>query len=111
MRAEPAPNSKLRSSPNVVRLCFKIAGTEGLDPRLSTISVWDASGARVDDGRGGVDPNDPKRRSLLATLKPIGSGGYTVTWRAVSSEYRDVATGTFQFTVVEESVTLRRRIA
>lgn len=48
MRADPAPNSTLRASPDVVRICFKIAGTEGLDSTLSIISVWDTSGARVD---------------------------------------------------------------
>ena len=109
MRANPAPNTTVRASPDVVRICFKIAGTEGLDRRHSIISVCDASGGRVDEGRGGVDPDDPKRRSLLARLRPLGPGVYTVTWRAVSSEHGDVATGTFQFTVAPWVVTPRRR--
>lgn len=109
MRADPAPNSIVRTSPDAVRISFKIVGTEGLDASLSTISVCDASGGRVDDGQGGVDPDDPKRRSLLTRLRPLGPGAYTVTWKAVSSEYRDVATGTFQFTVAPRVVTPRRR--
>ncbi len=109
MRSDPAPNSIVRTSPGAVRIRFKIAGTEGLDPTLSTISVCDASGARVDDGRGGVDPDDPKCRSLLVRVSPLPPGPYTVTWKAVSSEYGDVATGTFQFTVAPRIATHRSR--
>lgn len=54
----------------MVRIWFKIAGTEELDPKRSAVSVWDSRGRRVDDGKGGVDLDDMDRRSLLATLKP-----------------------------------------
>jgi methionine-rich copper-binding protein CopC len=98
-KAEPAPGSTLKKAPQVVRLVFNIAGTEELDPRLSAISVWDSRGRRVDDGKGGVDLQDLDRRTLVARLKPIGPGTYTVRWKAVSSEDKDVAQGSYKFIV------------
>jgi len=99
VRADPARGSTLATPPTVVRLWFQLGGEE-LDPRRSVVSVWDVRGRRVDDGKGGVDLDDLDRTSMIARLKPIGPGSYTVRWRAVSSPDGSVAQGSFRFTVV-----------
>ncbi|MDQ7859445.1 MAG: copper resistance protein CopC [Armatimonadota bacterium] len=95
VRAEPRPGSTARSAPRVVRAWFD----DELDPRRSAITVVDAKGARVDDGKGGVDLEDLDRRSMLARLRSIGPGTYTVRWTAVSADDGYVARGSFRFTV------------
>ncbi len=95
VRAEPAANSTLKTAPKAVRIWF----TQELDPKRSTLSVLDARNRRVDDGKGGVDLDDLDRKSMIARLKPLGSGKYTVRWRTVSAEDRDLGEGSFRFTV------------
>lgn len=95
VRADPAPASTVKVAPLVVRAWFD----DEINPKSSTIEVWDARGRRADDGRGGVDLNDMDRKSMQARLKPVGPGKYTVKWKAVSADDSDVAQGTFQFTV------------
>lgn len=99
LRAEPAPGSTVAASPKAVRLVFTLSPNEELDVQRSTVSVWDSHGRRVDDGKGGVDLNDLNRRTMIARLKPIGPGPYSVRWKAVSSPDLDVAQGTYKFTV------------
>ena len=95
LRAEPAANSTLKTAPKAVRIWF----TQELDPKRCTVSVSDARGRRVDDGKGGVDLNDLDRKSMIARLRPLGPGKYTVRWRTVSAEDRDISEGSFRFTV------------
>ncbi|MDQ7820789.1 MAG: copper resistance protein CopC [Armatimonadota bacterium] len=95
VRSEPAAGAVLRSAPREVRAWF----SEELDPGRSRLSVWDARGRQVDDGRGGVDLDDLDRRSMVARLRPVGPGTYTVRWRAVSADDGFVAEGQFRFTV------------
>lgn len=95
LRAEPAPNSTVKTAPRVVRAWFN----DELDPKHSTLIVTDRRGRRLDDGKGGVDLNDLDRKSMLAKLRPAGPGVYTVRWKAVSADDRYVAQGTFRFTV------------
>lgn len=95
VRAEPAANSTLKTAPKAVRIWF----TQELVPKRSTLSVLDARNRRVDDGKGGVDLADLDRKSMIARLKPLGPGKYTVRWRTVSAEDRDVIEGSFRFTV------------
>jgi methionine-rich copper-binding protein CopC len=95
LRAEPAPGSTVTTAPRIVRAWFN----DELDPRHSTLTVTDRRGRRVDDGKGGVDLDDLDRKSMLARLRPIGPGVYTVTWKAVSADDRYVARGAFRFTV------------
>ncbi|MGH2397974.1 MAG: copper resistance CopC family protein [bacterium] len=99
IRTDPSPGSVLSSSPRVVRLWFRIGGTEELHPRGSAVSVWDGRGRRVDDGKGGVDLNDLDRRSMIVRLRPIGPGTYTVKWKAVSTPDGSVTKGEFRFRV------------
>lgn len=95
LRAEPAPGSAVKTAPNVVRAWFN----DELDAKRSTISVTDARGRRVDDGKGSVDLNDMDRKSMVARLKPAGPGSYTVTWKAVSVDDGFVAKGSYRFKI------------
>jgi len=95
LRALPAPGATVTRAPTVVRLWFN----DELDVKRSGLSVWNARGQRVDDGRGGVDLTDLDRKSMKVALKPIIPGRYTVRWRAVSADDLFVSTGTFTFTV------------
>jgi methionine-rich copper-binding protein CopC len=93
--ASPAPGSAVKAPPRMVRAVFN----DELDPTRSRITVTDARGRRVDDGRGGVDLDDLDRKTLVARLRVIGPGRYTVRWRAVSADDGYVAQGTFWFVV------------
>ncbi len=95
VRAEPAPGTTVTAAPQAIRAWF----SDELDVRRSAISVWDDHGRRADDGKGRVDLNDLDRKSMVAKLKPVTPGRYTVKWRAVSADDLNVAEGTFQFTV------------
>ena len=95
VRADPPPGSTMKEPPRVVRAVFN----EELDVKRSAVSVTDARGLRVDDGRGGVDLDDLDRKTLIARLRAVRSGTYTVRWTAVSADDLNVARGTFRFTV------------
>lgn len=94
-RADPKPGSTIKTAPGVVRAWF----SEELDAKGSALSVWDSHGKRKDDGRGGLDLNDMDHKSLIAKLQTIGPGTYTVKWTAVSTDDKNVAKGSFRFTV------------
>jgi len=102
LKASPAPGAKLTAAPKVVRAWFTVSAGEELDAERSTISVWNAAGKRVDDGKGGVDLADLDRRSMIARLKPLAAGTYTVKWKAVSDPDGAVAQGSFRFTIVKK---------
>ena len=95
VRAEPAPGAVLRTPPRAVRLVFN----EELASQGSTVAVVDAKGRRVDDGRGGLDLGDLDRRILVARLRPLGPGRYTVRWQATSADDGYTARGQYTFTV------------
>ncbi|MGH2372098.1 MAG: copper resistance CopC family protein [bacterium] len=95
LRSEPAPDSTVKTAPRVVRAWFN----DELDAKRSTISVTDARGRRVDDGKGGVDLQDMDRKSMIARLKPAAPGSYTVTWKAVSVDDGFVAKGSYRFKI------------
>lgn len=100
LRAEPAPNSTVASAPQVVRVWFTLASAdEELDAKRSTLSVWDAHGKQVDDGKGGVDLNDLSHKSMIVHVQSRQAGTYTVKWKAVSSPDQEVTQGSFRFTV------------
>ncbi len=95
VKSDPAARAILRIPPRLVRVWFD----DELDPKRSSLTVWDSRGRRVDDGLGGVDLDDLDRKSMIARMKPAGTGKYTVKWRAVSVDDGFVAQGAFQFTV------------
>jgi methionine-rich copper-binding protein CopC len=95
VRADPAPDSTVAVAPKVVKVWF----SEELRPKGSTLEVVDSRGVRVDDRKGRVDLDDLDRMTLIGGLKAMGRGKYTVRWTAVSADDRDMAKGTFSFTV------------
>ena len=100
LRAEPAPNSTVASPPQVVRVWFTLAdANEELDAKRSTLSVLDAHGKQVDDGKGGVDLNDLSHKSMIVRVQSRQPGTYTVKWKAVSSPDGEATQGSFRFTV------------
>lgn len=102
LRAQPAPDAKVTVAPTAVRLWFKLSAGEELDASRSLISVWNAAGGRVDDAKGGVDLKDLDRFSMVAKVKPLSPGRYTVKWKAVSDPDGAVARGSFTFTILKK---------
>lgn len=102
LKASPVPGAKVTTAPKIVQAWFKLSAGEELDPKRSTISVWNAAGKRVDDGKGGVDLKDLDRLSMSARVKPLTPGTYTVKWKAVSDPDGGVGQGSFKFTVLKK---------
>ncbi len=94
-RAIPAPGSILRAVPPEVHLWFN----EELEPSLSSLTVWGPRGVTAVSGTGGVDLNDLTRRSMVARLKPLRAGIYTVRWRAAAADDLAVTQGSYEFIV------------
>jgi copper resistance protein C len=92
-RAEPAVGSTVQRSPAEVRILF----TEKIEPALSTVQVFDASGKEVDKH----DPHlDHSNHALLRVSLPrLEAGSYKVVWRVVSVDTH-VTNGSFSFRVV-----------
>jgi hypothetical protein len=65
---------------------------------VSKLQVFDASGAQVDQGDGGVDLNDPAHASMVVLLPALGEGAYKVRWQVVLLD-GDPTTGEFSFYV------------
>jgi copper resistance protein C len=78
VRSQPASRATLSRAPERVQLWFN----ERLEPAYSSVSVWDAAGARVDTGTGAVSPDDPRR--LEVSLPALGAGRYVVRFRVLS---------------------------
>ena len=77
-RSDPAVGSKIHSVPAAVRIWF----TAAIDPALSRIQVFDATGKQVDKNN---THSDPSSRSLLQISLPrLGPGTYKVGWDVVS---------------------------
>jgi len=70
--------------------------TEAVEPGFSTITVQDASGARVD--RDNVHPGPQGGKSLAIGLNALAPGDYTVVWRVLSVDTHRTE-GRFRFTV------------
>jgi methionine-rich copper-binding protein CopC len=89
--SDPSVGSKVHSAPAAVRIWF----TEAIEPRFSSIQVFDATGKQIDkkDTR-----SDPSNRSLLQVSLPrLGPGRYKVVWRIVSVDtHRTNGDFTFQ---------------
>lgn len=94
VKSDPPASSALRTAPKAVRLGFN----EELDPKRSSLSVWDSKNRRL--GLGGIDLDDLDRKSLVVRMNPIGPGRYVVKWRAVSVDDGYVAEGALRFTIL-----------
>jgi methionine-rich copper-binding protein CopC len=78
VKSQPASRATLARAPERVQLWFN----ERLEPAYSSVSVWDAAGARVDSGNGAVSADDARR--LEVSLPGLGAGRYVVRFRVLS---------------------------
>ena len=92
-RADPAVGNSVHTSPSEVRIRF----TENIEPAVSSIQVFDASGKEVDKRDLHLDRSD--HALLHISLPPLGVGTYKVVWRVVSVDTH-VTNGNFTFRVV-----------
>jgi methionine-rich copper-binding protein CopC len=92
VRAEPRVGSRVKKAPNEVRIWF----SEPVQPTLSAIKVFDASGKQLDKKDTHLDHHN--RALLRVSLTPIPPGSYKVSWRVVSVDTH-VTTGDFRFQV------------
>ena len=88
----PLGRATLARAPERVQLWFN----ERLEPAYSSISVWDAAGARVDARNGAVSAEDPKRLDL--PLPALAPGRYVVRFRVLSVDGH-VVESTVTFTI------------
>ena len=88
-QASPSVGSAISAPPQEVILTF----TERLEAAFSNVTVIDASGTEVSQGK--VQVNDATMR---VSLKPLNAGIYQVNWRAVSSDTHKIE-GSFTFRV------------
>jgi methionine-rich copper-binding protein CopC len=92
VKSAPARRAVLSTPPGKVELSFN----ERLEPAYSTVSVWSAANARVDDGKVVVGPDDPRR--LTVGVPSLGAGQYTVKFRVLSVDGH-VVEGHFPFEI------------
>jgi methionine-rich copper-binding protein CopC len=92
-RAEPGVGSTVQTSPSEVRIRF----TENIEPAVSSVQVFDASGKEVDKRDLHLDRSD--HALLHVSLPRLGAGTYKVVWRVVSVDTH-VTNGNFTFRVV-----------
>jgi copper transport protein len=90
--ASPPQGGKAPAPPERVELRFSEPVDAGFDP----VVVRDTDGARVDEQDARVDPKDA--RVVLANLKELPEGSYTVKWRATSIDGH-VVEGRYGFAV------------
>jgi copper resistance protein C len=90
-RASPAVGSEVSGSPSALTLTY----TEPVEPLFSTVTVTDAGGIQVNDGK--VAPQD-NGRVLVLKLKPLPPGAYSVEWHVTSVDTHKTE-GHFTFTV------------
>ena len=92
VRPHPAVGSTVQTSPGEVRVLF----TEKIEPALSTVQVFDASGKEVDKRDMHLDLLN--HALLRISLPRLEAGTYKVVWRVVSVDTH-VTNGNFIFRV------------
>ncbi len=90
----PGAGAQLSSAPGQVTITFG----ERPDPKLSTIKVFNTSGAPVTSDPTGAVPGNPLELSV-ALSGGLPDGVYTVAWRTLSAVDGHLATGSFAFGV------------
>jgi copper transport protein len=92
VRSNPAADARLVKPPAEVRIAF----SEPPDSKGSEVRVLDEAGTRWDLGSttASDEPN-----GLKVALRPIGDGGYTVAWTALSAVDGHQTKGSFAFVV------------
>jgi copper resistance protein C len=91
--ADPGVGSTIQTPPSEVRIRF----TENIEPAVSSIRVFDASGKEVDKHDLQLDRSD--HALLHVSLPQLAAGIYKVVWRVVSVDTH-VTNGSFAFRVV-----------
>ena len=91
LRSQPAANATLKQAPKTVELWF----SEELESSFSTIVVQDHNGRQVDKNNVSVAEGGKK---LQIDLEDLGSGTYTVEWKALSTDQHTMK-GKFGFTI------------
>lgn len=74
--------------------------SEGVEEKTSTIEVFGPNGERIDTNVGRVDELDT--HFFRISLKDVGDGIYTVSWKAVSADDGHFSKGTYVFSVRQE---------
>ena len=92
VKSSPARRAVLALPPTHVELTFN----ERLEPAYSTVSVWSAARAQVDDGKIAIRQDDPRRLSV--GLPSLAAGAYTVKFRVLSVDGHLVE-GTYSFEI------------
>ena len=90
--ASPSSGSILSAAPQEVTLTF----TDTLEAAFSKVTVTDANGTEVSQGKGQVSGN-----VMRVALKPLSAGIYKVNRRAVSTDTHKTE-GNFAFSVKRE---------
>jgi len=90
--AEPGVGSTVQSAPSEVLIRF----TENIEPAVSSVQVFDASGKEVDKRDLHLDRSD--HALLHVSLPQLSAGTYKVVWRVVSVDTH-VTNGNFMFHV------------
>jgi len=89
VRTSPSVGSIMSVPPHEVILTF----TERLEAAFSKLTVVDASGSEVSEGKAQVNDN-----TMRVNLKPLSAGIYKVNWRALSTDTHRID-GSFTFAV------------
>lgn len=90
-RSEPKADSTLRQPPKTLELWF----SEELEASMSTATVTDQTGRRVDKNNVALAEGNKK---LQVELEDLGPGTYTVDWKALSTDGHTMK-GRFTFAV------------
>jgi copper transport protein len=93
VEASPPRGSAVSKPPERVELHF----SEPVDPEFDPVVVRAAGGTRVDAHDARVDPEDA--RVVLADVKKLSKGSYTVKWRVTSIDGH-VVEGRYDFAVL-----------
>ena len=91
VRSSPEVGSTLAKAPKSVTIWY----TEDLNAIFTKMAVKNAAGQVVSE-KSHVSAHD--RRELIAPLKPLGAGRYTVYWSAIASDGHHTE-GRWSFTV------------
>ena len=87
--ADPRVGNKVTSPPRQVTLWF----SQKLEPAFSSVTVTNATGERVDNGKARVSGNQ-----MSVSLRSGGSGTYHVSWHVLSVDTHKTD-GNFTFQV------------
>ncbi|MGI4861610.1 MAG: copper homeostasis periplasmic binding protein CopC [Janthinobacterium lividum] len=88
----PAAGQTLATAPQQVAIDFD----EGVEAAFTSITVTDAQGRSVTQGKSAVDAANDKHAAVA--LKPLTPGNYSVTWTAVARDGHRTQ-GRYAFTV------------